>query len=115
VDEFTQQMTKEIEMRVFVGAIAVVVALLLMAPTAGAVVTAPSDTVRSTLALLESRSKTAVVEQTTCNNNKSQPRCGRLQANSHHQRPHGSPLAASPAHVLPHHLPNYYVLHGPWL
>ena len=101
-------------MRVFVGGIAVAAAVLLMAATAGAVVTASSNTLGPALESVESRVKTAVEEPTVCKSRRSRPHCSRLRANSYHQRLGEAPLAPSPVHVRPHHLPNYYVLHGPW-
>jgi hypothetical protein len=114
-NEITQQIAGGIEMRAFVGGIAVAAAVLLMAATAGAVVTASSDAVRPAVESLELRSKTAVGEPTVCKSRRSRPHCSRLRANSYHQRLGKAPLAPSPAHVRPHHLPDYYVLHGPWL
>ena len=114
-NEIIQQMARGTEMRVFVGGIAVAVAVLLMAATAGAVVTASSDSVRPALESLELRSKTTVGEPIACKSRRSRPHCSRLRANLYHQRLGGAPPAPSSAPVRPRHRPDYYVLHGPWL
>jgi hypothetical protein len=101
-------------MRVFVRGIVVATTVLLIAATAGAVVTTSSDTVRPALEFLELRSKTTLAESTACKSRRSRPHCSRLRANLYHQRLSGAPLAPSSAHVRPRHLPDYYVLHGPW-
>ena len=114
-NEIIQQMAKGIEMRVFVDGIAAAAAVLLMAATAGAVVTASSETVRPALESLELRSKTTVGEPTACRSGRSRPHCSRLRANLYHQRLGGAPPTPSSTHVRPRHLPDHYVLHGPWL
>ena len=114
-NEIIQQMARGTEMRVFVGGIAVAVAVLLMAATAGAVVTVSSDSVRPALESLELRSKTTVGEPIACKSRRSRPHCSRLRADLYHQRLGGAPPAPSSTHVRPRHLPDHYVLHGPWL
>jgi hypothetical protein len=83
---------------------------LLICQTAQAVVPTAPCNVTVAMAALELRSEITVTCPTACKSKTCRLQCRRSRPKSHYQQPDYG-LSQS----QPHHLPNYYVLHGPWL
>jgi len=91
-------------------------AALLICQTAQAVVPAPRCNITAAIASLELRGKIAVTCPTACKSKTCRSQCRRLRVKSHYQQlDYGSSQTRPRYRVAPHHLPDYYVLHGPWL
>jgi hypothetical protein len=83
---------------------------LLICQTAQAVVPAAFCHVTAAMAALELRSEIAVTCPSACKSGRCRSQCRPSRAKSHYQQPdYGL------SQTQPRHLPNYYVLHRPWL
>jgi ABC-type nickel/cobalt efflux system permease component RcnA len=89
---------------------------LLICQTAQAAVPGSRCNMTAAMAALELRGKIAVTCPTACKSKTCRSQCRRLRAKSHdRQFDYGSPQTQPRDHMGPHHLPDYYVLHRPWM
>jgi hypothetical protein len=96
-----------------IAASAAAVAALLICQTAQAAVLGSRCDTTTAMASVELRNKIAV---TSCKGKPRRSQCRRLPAKSPYQQPdYGLSQTQPRDHVEPHHLPDYYVLHRPWL
>jgi hypothetical protein len=99
-----------------IAAPAAAVTAILICQTAQAVVPASRCNMTAAVASLELRSKIAVTCPTACKSKTCRSQCRRLPAKSHYQQPdYGLSQTQPRDHTGPHHLPDYYILHRPWL
>ena len=89
---------------------------LLICQTAQAVVLASGFDTTTAMASVELTSKITVTCPTACKSKTCRSQCRRLRAKSlYHQPDYGLSQTQPRDRVEPRHLPDYYVLHRPWL